>query len=139
LLLANLFAGVYYNLSVWYKVTGKTRYGAYFSVFGALITITLNIILIPSMSYLGSAYATLFCYFSMCVSSYYVSRNHYPIPYNLKFIALYLFSAIGLYYIWSYLCFENNLANSISSFSICFVYILIVLAVEKKKRITFIS
>lgn len=139
LLLANLFAGVYYNLSVWYKVTGKTRYGAYFSVFGALITITLNIILIPSMSYLGSAYATLFCYFSMCVASYYVSRNHYPIPYNLKFIALYLFSAIGLYYIWGYLCFENNLANSISSFSICFVYILIVLAVEKKKRTTFIS
>ena len=139
LLLANLFAGVYYNLSVWYKVTGKTRYGAYFSVFGALITITLNITLIPSMSYFGSAYATLFCYFSMCVASYYVSRNHYPIPYNFKFIALYLFSAIGLYYIWDYLRFENNLANSISSFSICFVYILIVLAVENKKRTTFIS
>ena len=68
LLLANLFLGIYYNLSVWYKLTDKTAYGAILSVFGALITLVLNILLIPAIGFVGSAWATLGCYFSIFFS-----------------------------------------------------------------------
>ena len=76
LLLANLFLGIYYNLSIWYKLTDKTKYGAYLAIFGALITITLNIILIPSYGINGAAIATAI---SLCiwniVSVYIIKRN----------------------------------------------------------------
>ena len=69
LLMANLFLGIYYNLSIWYKLTEKTRYGAMLAIFGALITLVLNIILIPKIGFVGSAWATLACYFSMMLAS----------------------------------------------------------------------
>ena len=69
-LLAHLFLGVYYNLSMWYKLTNQTKYGAFISLMGAVITILLNIILIPKVGYIGSAWATLICYFSCCDSMF---------------------------------------------------------------------
>lgn len=134
LLLANLFLGIYFNLSVWYKVSEKTRYGAYLSVFGALVTLAFNFVLIPSMSYLGSAYATLVCYFSMCVASYVLSRKHYPIPYDLKRIFLYLFTAIALYYTWLIFNQANFFSNYLLSTFLCLVYMFIVLVSEKQKK-----
>jgi O-antigen/teichoic acid export membrane protein len=134
LLLANLFLGMYFNLSVWYKVSDNTRYGAYLSLFGALVTITFNLLLIPTMSYMGSAWATLFCYGSMCIASYVFSRKYYPIAYDLKRIFTYLFSSLGLYWIWtvwhdSYFAFSTL---------VCFVYMFLILVLEKrKKRSTF--
>ena len=134
ILLANLFLGIYQNLSVWYKVSDNTRYGAYLSLFGALVTITFNLLLIPTMSYIGSAWATLFCYGSMCVVSYVLSRKYYPIPYDAKRIFTYLFSSLGLYCIWtvwhdSYFAFSTL---------VCFVYMFLILVLEKrKKRSTF--
>ena len=68
LLLANFFLGIYYNLSIWYKLTEKTIFGAYLSFFGAIITIALNFILIPTIGFIGSAIATLVCYFLMTQS-----------------------------------------------------------------------
>lgn len=97
LLLANLFLGVYYNLSIWYKLTDKTRYGANLAIFGAIITLALNFILIPKIGFLGSAIATLTCYFSITVTSYLLGRKHYPIPYNVKRISLYLFAMLAIY------------------------------------------
>jgi O-antigen/teichoic acid export membrane protein len=67
LLLANLFLGVYYNLSFWYKLTNKTMYGAYISLFGAFLTLLLNFWLIPVIGYMGSAWATFICYASMMI------------------------------------------------------------------------
>jgi len=96
LLLAYLFLGIYHNLSVWYKITDRTKYGAYISVVGATITLLINLIFIPSFSYMASAVATLAAYFSMTLLSYYFGRKHYPIPYNLKKIGLYLVLAISL-------------------------------------------
>jgi O-antigen/teichoic acid export membrane protein len=81
LLLANLFLGLYYNLSVWYKLTEKTSYGAYMSLFGAAITIVLNLVLIPYFGFVGSAWATLCCYFLMALCSYFLGQKYYPIPY----------------------------------------------------------
>lgn len=102
ILIANLCLGIYHNLSVWYKVTDRTKFGAYISVLGALITLGLNVWLIPIMEYRGSAIATLVAYASMMAASYYYGQKYYPIPYNLKKMGLYLlistaFSVISFY------------------------------------------
>ncbi|NNT71014.1 oligosaccharide flippase family protein [Flavobacterium sp. IMCC34852] len=89
---ANFFLGIYTNLSVWYKLTDKTKVGAYISIVGAAITLTLNFLLIPSMSYYGSAIATIAAYGSMMYISYQLGQKHYPIPYDFKRI----FGYIGL-------------------------------------------
>ena len=99
LLLANLCLGMYYNFSVWYKVTDKTKIGAYISVGGAIITIVLNIILIPQYGFYGCAWTTLVCYLTMMGASWWLGRKYYPIPYDLKamwgytFLALIIFGA----------------------------------------------
>jgi O-antigen/teichoic acid export membrane protein len=99
---ANFFLGIYTNLSVWYKLIDKTRVGAYISIVGALVTLLLNFLLIPIMSYYGSAIATIAAYGSMMLISYYLGRNKYPIPYDMKRIFGYLvlsilFSALSFY------------------------------------------
>ncbi len=99
---ANFFLGIYTNLSVWYKLIDKTRVGAYISIVGALVTLLLNFLLIPIMSYYGSAIATIAAYGSMMAISYYLGKKKYPIPYDMKRIFGYLtvsilFSAIAFY------------------------------------------
>jgi O-antigen/teichoic acid export membrane protein len=100
--LASFFLGIYHNLSVWYKVTDKTRYGALISVVGATITIGINYFFIPKLGYLASAIATLLAYGTMMVLSYYLGKSRYPVPYNFRKIGFYLgisilFSAISFY------------------------------------------
>lgn len=102
IVLANFFLGIYTNLSVWYKLIDKTRIGAYISLIGAAITLILNWILIPSMSYYGSAIATIAAYGSMMIISYKWGQKHYPIPYDFNRIFSYLglsvlLSAISFY------------------------------------------
>ena len=102
IVLANFFLGIYTNLSVWYKLIDKTRVGAYISLGGAAITLILNWILIPIMSYYGSAIATIVAYGSMMIISYKLGQKHYPIPYNFNSIFSYmgltvLLSAIAFY------------------------------------------
>jgi O-antigen/teichoic acid export membrane protein len=83
LLLANMCLGIFYNLSMWYKLTGQTRFGAYFSIFGAVLTIILLWWLIPIMGYMGAAWATLIVYASMMVVSYVTGQKYYPINYDI--------------------------------------------------------
>lgn len=97
LLMANICLGAYYNLSVWFKITDRTRMGALVSMIGAIITIVLNIILIPIYGYTGSAWATLVCYASMAAMSYYLGQKYYPIPYDVKRIFAYLAAAFSIY------------------------------------------
>ena len=123
LLLANLFLGIFYNLSIWYKLTEKTKYGAYLSIFGAIITLILNFVLIPIIGFVGSAIATLVCYFSMSVASYFIGKRHFPIPYNLKTIGLYIFNMLGIYF-FIYFSRENILFNALLLVGfIIFVYL----------------
>jgi O-antigen/teichoic acid export membrane protein len=97
LLMANLFLGIFINQSIWYKLTGQTRYGAFLTIFGALITIVLNILLIPRIGYMGCAWTTLICYASMMVASYFMGNKHYPVNYDLKRILGYLGLSVTLY------------------------------------------
>ncbi len=99
LLFANLFLGIIYNLSIWYKLTDRTHFAAYIAGGGAVITIILNIILIPFIGYLGSAWATLVCYFSMMTASYFLGQKYYKIKYELKSIFMYILIAGLIYYI----------------------------------------
>ena len=96
ILLANLFLGVYHNLSVWYKLIDRTSVGMYISITAALATIALNIWLIPWVGFIGAAWATLLAYGGMALTSYVWSRKHYPIPYDTKRILGYLLLSIGL-------------------------------------------
>jgi len=97
LLLANLFLGIYYNLSIWYKLTDQTRWGAYISVFGAIITISLNIIFMPIYGYMAAAWITFLCYFLMMSASYWLGQRKYPVPYEVGKIVLYIVAAVAMY------------------------------------------
>ncbi len=96
IILANFFLGIYNNLSVWYKLTDKTKMGMYISIVGAIITLALNFLLIPIWSYMGSAIATISAYGSMMLISYYLGKKYYPIPYDMKKIFGYLGISIVL-------------------------------------------
>jgi len=107
ILLANLFLGIYNNLSVWYKLTDKTRFGMYFSVLGAIITIVFNVIMIPKIGFMASAWATLLTYGLMMTASYFVGKKYYPVPYQLKKVSFYLLFAT-LFSGISFLYFRGN-------------------------------
>lgn len=98
---ANFFLGIYTNLSVWYKLIDKTKIGAYISLVGAAVTLILNYFLIPTMSYYGSAIATIAAYGSMMIISYKLGQKSYPIPYDFNKI----FSYLGLTIVFSVVSF----------------------------------
>jgi O-antigen/teichoic acid export membrane protein len=97
LALGNIFLGIYYNLSVWYKLTDKNSYGAVITVVGAVITIALNVLLIPKWHYTGAAIATFSCYLFMMISSYKLGQKYYPVPYPVKKLIAYMVLVILIY------------------------------------------
>jgi O-antigen/teichoic acid export membrane protein len=96
-LIADLFFGVFFSASIWYKLKDKTWYGACIAIIGAIITIILNIALIPVMGYMGSAIALLICYGIMMVINYVWGQKFYPIPYDLKRITLYFSVTMSIF------------------------------------------
>jgi O-antigen/teichoic acid export membrane protein len=94
LLLANMCLGIFFNLSMWYKLTGETRYGAYFAIIGAAITIAGNIYLIPMIGYSGAAWTTLICYASIMILSYVVGARKFPVKYRPLKLAGYIGLAV---------------------------------------------
>ncbi|MBK9793796.1 MAG: oligosaccharide flippase family protein [Sphingobacteriales bacterium] len=137
LLMANICLGIYFNISTWYKVTDKTYVGAIISVVGAIITILMNVILVPKIGYFGAAWATLACYVSMVIIGYITEQKYYPIPYNYKRILFYLFFALALFLVLKFailpialsLLFNTLIAALFLSFYIITAYFL-----ERKKR-----
>jgi O-antigen/teichoic acid export membrane protein len=97
LVLANVLLGVYFNVSVWFRIKDKTALGAGIALAGAAITVVLNLLLIPVMGYYGSAWATLACYAFTCVVTWYVGQRHYPVPYPIGRMALYIGLALAVY------------------------------------------
>jgi O-antigen/teichoic acid export membrane protein len=137
LMMAHLFLGVYYNLSVWYKLADKTIWGAWFSIIGALITFFLNVWWIPRSSdhllhgYYGSAWAAFICYLVMMLLSYFVGQRYYPVKYNIPKFLLYLGLAVFLYFVSVFLRIDN-LALSISFHTLILgVYAFVVFLIEK--------
>ncbi|WP_346859195.1 polysaccharide biosynthesis C-terminal domain-containing protein [uncultured Draconibacterium sp.] len=133
ILMANLFFGMYFTLSLWYKLTDKTRYGAYIALFGAAITLVLNIVLIPVMGYMGSAIAVFICFLIMMLISYFMGQKHYPVPYDVKRIGNYFLAAMILYAL-SY--FTNDLSpvlKYLSHTTFIGIFLLMVFRFEKSE------
>jgi len=95
--MGSILLGIYYNQSVWYKLSDQNRLGALITLGGAIITIILNLILIPLYKYNGAAWATLACYVFMMVSSYVLGQKYYPVRYDLRRISFYLGFVLALY------------------------------------------
>ena len=115
LLLANLFLGIYYNQSVWYKLTDKTVFATIIPLTGAALTLLFNFLLIPKLGYTGAAWTTLICYFSMVVMSHVIGQKHYRVPYNLRKIIAYIIISVVLCLIglWLYQIISNQIISLI--------------------------
>lgn len=133
LLAGYLFLGVYYNFSVWFKLTDKTYYGTLITVGGAILTIALNFALIPVWGYVGSSWASLACYFSMAVACYLIGQKYYPIPYNVVAGFGYILFAVALIYITSIVAIDNQSVSTGFHLGIMLLYVSVAYFLERKK------
>ncbi len=136
LLLANIFLGVYYNLSIWYKISNKTLAGTYITLIGTAVTIAINYVFIPRVGYMASAWATFFCYGTMMILSYKWGQKVYPGPYLTKKMISYLVIVVCLFFIHYGITnlMNNNLIANLALGTILFsAYIWFILLVEKKE------
>ena len=104
---AEIFMGIYFNLSFWYKLIDETRWGAYFSLTGCTILILMNVFLIPKYGYIACAWAGFTGYGVAMLLSYFVGQKKYPIQYDLKAIGMYVLLAAVLYLAAEYVPIDN--------------------------------
>ncbi|WP_298901060.1 oligosaccharide flippase family protein [uncultured Psychroserpens sp.] len=128
-LLANLCLGIYHNLSIWYKLTDRTRFGMYISLIGAAITIAFNLIFIPKIGFMASAYATLMAYGLMMLISYLLGRKYYPVPYDISRIGIYLIISAGLSFITYYYFDRDILLGTV----FLLLYLALIVFLERKE------
>ena len=131
LLMGYLLLGVYFNLSIWFKVTDKTNYSFWITIIGALVSITVIIILVPKLGYLGGALSTLCSYLIMTAICYVFGQKYYPIPYQTGKGLSYLFLAFGLSYAGFYLDLGSDLINFLAKNSLIFMYLILIGFSEK--------
>ncbi len=91
-----IFQGVYFNLSFWYKLTDETKWGAWFSLIGLVITFVLQVVFVPKVGYWASCGSSLVCYLTIMLLSYFIGQKKAPIPYNIKRIGMYMVLTVGL-------------------------------------------
>ena len=140
LLLANLFLGMYVNLSIWYKLTDRTLMGAFVSLSGAVLTIVLNVWLIPLLGYVGSAWATLACYASMAIVSYLLGRHYYPVAYDIKRVLGYIAIGVGLYFVRIELPLDADWQMPwLLSVELMVLYLLVIVLFEKRQFKTLVK
>lgn len=133
LLLAYLFLGVYYNFSVWFKLTDRTYYGTFITLTGVGITIAGNYLLIPTFGYLGSAIAALLCYGGMTLLCYVLGQKFYPIPYNVGKIAGYILATLALVYGVNSVKIDNQLVATGFHIAVILVYLIIIYLLEGRQ------
>lgn len=130
-LLGNLFFGVFFSLSLWYKLSDKTKYGAIMAILGSAITIVLNIILVPKIGYQGAAYAVFLCFGIMMVVSYLLGQKHYPVPYDIKRILFYFIFAMILFAVGSQIRIENQWLKMLAKTPLLLAFIAVVIQKEQ--------
>jgi O-antigen/teichoic acid export membrane protein len=113
LLLANVFLGVYANQSIWYKLSGQTKFGAYISVGGAVITITSLTLLIPKYGYWAAAWTTFTVYGLQMIASYILSQKYYPIRYNLRKTGLYFMVALLFFGLCTWMNLDSGIVKTV--------------------------
>ncbi len=135
LLLANLFLGIFFNFSIWYKLNDMTKYGAYLAIFGAIITIILNLILVPLFGYVGAAWATFICYFLMTLLSFYWGQKYYKVPYNIANAIFYFVLALAIYFISIFIKPQSQILVYTLNSILFLVFLFVVLFKEKAWRL----
>lgn len=137
LLLANMFLGIYYNLSIWFKLVHKTSAGAYITLTGTAITIIINYFFIPHFSYMACAWATFFCYGSMMVISFVWGQKEYRIPYPWKKLCAYMVIAVGLFFIHKVIISftDSKIISMIVGTGLLLIYTWFIAQVEKKELV----
>ena len=133
ILMANLFLGINYNLSIWYKLSNLTRFGAIIALIGAAITISMNITLLPIYGYEASAWATFACYAIMMIVSFFLGRKHYLIPYTLKAIFFYFLVTLAIFFIQKFIHYPGVIHKNLFNSLFLLVFIGLVLKKEKIK------
>jgi O-antigen/teichoic acid export membrane protein len=139
LLMANIFLGIYYNLSVWYKLTDRMAMGIYITIIGAAITFVGNYFFIPAWGMYASAWATFVCYFVMMILAYFMGQKYFPIPYPVKKILSYLtvmliffFIKSGIDYLTSGLNYPLQLSlRVITASALMVLYLRLIVKVER--------
>jgi O-antigen/teichoic acid export membrane protein len=135
LLLANLFLGVYYNLSIWFKLSDRTYFGTWITLVGAFVSIAGNILLIPVLGYMGCAYTFLLSCLVMTIICYALGNKYYPIPYDVKSAAIYVISAGALIYLAMYVTINEQILATAFHLLLCLVFVAIVFVIEKPRFI----
>ena len=131
LLIANLFLGIFFNFSIWYKLNDMTKYGAWLAIFGAVITIVLNLVLVPIYGYVGAAWATLVCYFLMTLLSFYWGQKYYKVPYEVGNGVFYFVLALSLYFVSVFLKPESQTLMYVLNTILLLVFVTIFVVKEK--------
>ncbi len=132
LLLGYLFLGVYYNYSVWFKLTDKTYYGTIITIGGAILTILFNFIFIPVAGYYGSSLATLLVYFAMMVACYLFGQKYYPIPYKIFSDSMYIIGTTLVIYLTNEIKIESLYISVGVHATVIFAFCALVFQIEKK-------
>lgn len=132
LLMAYLFLGIYYNMSVWFKLTDKTYYGTVITLLGAFVTVVGNFILIPIAGYMGSSIAALLCYFTMAVACYLIGQRYYPIPYTIVKDLVYIISTYSIILAVSSISFASLWADVAFHSAVIIVFCGVVFLIERK-------
>ena len=96
-MMAELFFGIFFNLSLWYKITDRTIWGTWFSLMGLVVTLALNIAFVPAYGYMACAWAAFCCYGLMMVASYLVGRVKHPVGYDIPRLLFYFAAAMALW------------------------------------------
>ena len=132
LLTANIFLGVYMNQSIWYKLSGQTKFGAYISIFGATGTVVLLLVLIPLYGYTAAAWTTMVIYGGQMVASYLLGQKYYPIKYNLRKAGFYFFFAIALYFMARLINLDSGTVQFVVHNFFVLLFVGVVYWVEKR-------
>lgn len=132
LLLAYLFLGVYYNFSVWFKVTDKTHYGTIITVIGAIITIAGNYFLIPLFGFMGSSWAAVLCYFFMAVMCYVIGQKFHPIPYAIGKGLAYIIGTMVIVELVNYVTISNLWLSISFHAGVMLVFVTVVYFLERR-------
>jgi len=129
ILLANIFLGIYYNFSTWYKLADKTIYGLYIAGSAAIVTFTVNIFFIEEYGYMASAWATLIAYFVMVTICYLLGQKHYPIEYPILKMGGYILFGLMTYFAFLQLGSPTNIGIGLLFF---LPFVLLVYLLEKR-------
>ena len=130
-MMAEIFMGIYFNLSFWYKLTDQTWWGAIFSAIGCAVLLAINFIFVPKYSYMACAWGGFAGYATCMVLSYFVGQKKAPIPYNLKSAFIYFALAIALYYVQKSIHIENTVWTLVVNTGLLLVFFAFICWKEK--------